>query len=161
MEPNTHTVYWGPENSVDAEVRLPPGMAVTPFVDEVSGVSPVHVDGDRLPHPPEWEHFGDQLLPDTFSTYQEENEKRLTKDDIALHVAVGLTESFVHELMEWLAVDGQRAFDPHPKVDGKSDQHWGVVAEHLNKMFEDLLERYPDPGWSGQDRPLDEDAPVK
>ena len=145
----TNIVYWGDVNDREAEVRLPPGMAVTPYVEEVSGVSPVHVEDDLLPHPPEWGHMT-RLLPDRFNTYQEGCEKRLDKNDIALHVAVGLTESFVHELMEWLAVDGQRVFDPHPVIDGMPNQHWGVIAEGLNKFFEDLMERFPDSGWVEQ-----------
>lgn len=63
--------------------------------------------------------------------------------------------------MEWLAVDDQRVFDPHPVIDGKPDQHWGWIAGTLKAFYVELLERFPDSGWSGQNNPLDNDQEVK
>lgn len=153
-EANTHLVHWGDVNQNDALVRLPPGMYVDTHVQEVDGVSPVHVDGNLLPHPPEWEHLP-RLLPDIFNVFDHGDTRRLSKDDIIVHIAAGLTEAFVHELMEWLAVDGQRAFDAHPVIDGKADTHWKPIAMKLREFYADLLASYPDAGWNN---PVDNEA---
>ena len=149
MADNTHLVHWGDINQNDAQVRLPPGMYVDTHVQEVEGVSPVHVDDDFLPHPPEWEHLS-RLLPDVFNVFDEGSTKRLSKDDIVVHIAAGLTEAFVHELMEWMAVDGQRAFNPHPAIEGKADTHWEPIALKLRDFYAELLASFPDSGWVEQ-----------
>lgn len=133
-------VFWGDVAQHDALVRLPPGMSVTGHVDGVTGVSPEHLDDNMLPHPPEWEHLS-RHLPDEFATTNDA--PRLTKDDVVVQVAAGLTESFVHELMEWLAVDGERSFNPHPVVNGISDTHWAWIGERLRDFYTDLLAEFP------------------
>lgn len=160
MDENTHLVYWGDVHQEEAAVRLPPGMRVDTHVQEVEGVSPVHVDGDMLPHPPEWAHLK-RLLPDVFNVFDHGDTKRLSKDEIVVHIAAGLTEAFVHELMEWIAVDGQRAFNPHPVIDDRPDTHWKPIAMKLREFYADLLASYPDSGWSGQNDSLDNDQEVK
>lgn len=148
-------VFWGDVNQNEVNVRLPPGMSVDAHLEYVEGVSPVHSEGNLLPHPSEWEHLP-RLLPDEFCTWDRDGDKqRLNKGDVVVQVATGLTEAFVHELMEWLAVDGQRAFNPHPVVDGKPDQHWAWIGERLGVFFADLLVEFPDSGWNN---PLDKPA---
>lgn len=124
-----------------------PGLRITGDMSEVEGlgIAPDPDDPGHLLHPPEWEYLG-STLPDSFSG----SDSVIVTDDYtaALAGATLIGEALVHEVMEWLHVDGRRVFTPHPvNQDGLGDTHWDPIADRLKVFFKWLMSEYGEEGF--------------
>lgn len=104
------------------------------------GEYPPTEDGVVVP-PPEWEHLPRQPSSGFLGLRTGgANYYPIVDSNTAAVAAAGLlTELFVHEIMEWLAVDGRRVFEPH----SPDDSHWTPIGQKLTEFWEYVLEHNP------------------
>lgn len=67
------------------------------------------------------------------------------RNDMILAAITARLTWTMHELAEWLTINGQPVFDPHPDPDGDDTELFNHMADQAHKVATWMLRKHPKP----------------
>lgn len=133
-------------------VTLPPGYRMvavgshyTDPDDENSAtaVGVMYLDHSPRPDanvpPDQWEHNHNYVLYGSLETGWLEGARCRTPEQLAVVATAAVVVNELHEAMEFVKVDGDRVFNPHPY----GDEQWEWMQRRVERLLADYRRTFP------------------